>query len=64
VERVRRETTDCEHQLRDLDQQTKEAREMAHNYEKGKFTTNSCRLHVLFVYETHTFCCCSYMLQT
>lgn len=37
LERVRRETMDCENQLKDLDQQTKEAREMAHNYEKGEF---------------------------
>jgi predicted nuclease with TOPRIM domain len=46
VERVRRETTDCEHQLRDLDQQTKEAREMAHNYEKDvnrRMSSNSNR---------------------
>jgi len=34
LERVRRVTTDCEIQLKDIDQQTKEAREMAHNYEK------------------------------
>ena len=59
LERVRRETMDCENQLKDLDQQTKEAREMAHNYEKGKFThVNLVYYHDLFVYETHICCCC------
>ena len=36
LERVRRDNTEAENHLKDLDQQTREAREMAHNFEKGR----------------------------
>jgi len=36
LERVRKDNADVENQLKDLDKQTKEAREMAHNFEKGE----------------------------
>ena len=35
LERIRKDNADSEIRLKDLDEQTKEARELAHNYEKG-----------------------------
>jgi hypothetical protein len=37
LDRVHRDNVDLEQQLKSLDQQTREAREMAHNLEKGEF---------------------------
>jgi hypothetical protein len=37
LDRVRKDNVDLEQQLKSLDQQTREAREMAHNLEKGEF---------------------------
>lgn len=44
LERVRRDNADAENELKDLDQQTREARDMAHNYEQGEV---QCFNHVI-----------------
>jgi chromosome segregation ATPase len=50
LDRVRKDNADLEQQLKSLDHQTREAREMSHNLEKGKL-----EYIVIFYFDSHSF---------